>query len=134
VTLLRGFAVWVVMMLAETLHGTARLVLLEPYVGDRRARQIAVFTGSAIVFAIALGTVRWLRATSARQLAGVGALWVGLTLAFELLLGRLVAGYSWDRIASDFDVTRGGLMPIGLLVLAISPWLAHEVRRRSRPS
>lgn len=102
---LRGLAIWVVIVLAESLHGTARRLLLEPYTGDFRARQIAVFTGAAIILAIALLSVRWLRANGTFELVGVGLLWLRLTVAFELLLGRAVLKYSWERIAV-------GLQPI----------------------
>ena len=43
----------------------------------------------------------------------VGALWVALTLTFEILLGRAI-GASWDRILSDYNPARGGFMLAGL--------------------
>jgi hypothetical protein len=127
-TLLRGFVIWVIIMLAEVLHGIARGALLEPYVGDFRARQISVFTGSAIILAIALVTVRWLHAEGIYQLIGVGVLWLGLTLSFEIILGRFVMGYTWERIGSDYNLFAGGLLPIGLLVLTTAPFIAAKVR------
>jgi hypothetical protein len=63
-------------------------------VGDFRARQIAVFTGSAIILLIVIASVRWMRARSVRQLVGVGMLWLVLMLIFEIAFGRLVMGYS----------------------------------------
>jgi hypothetical protein len=64
VVLLKGLAVWVIILLIEFAHGVARGVLLEPYIGDFRAHQIIVFTGSAITIAIAIVFVRWIRARS----------------------------------------------------------------------
>jgi hypothetical protein len=125
---LRGLVVWLVIMFAEALHGTARRVLLEPYVGDFKARQIAVFTGSVIILLVAIAFIHWVRATSVYQLICVGLSWVGLTVGFEILLGRFVLGYSWERIASDYDLLRGGLLPIGLLILMLSPLIAAKVR------
>lgn len=55
-------------------------------------------------------------------------MWAGLTLAFEVLLGRLLLGYPWERIASDYDLPRGGLMPLGLLALILAPSLAGRIR------
>jgi len=34
----------------------------------------------------------------------------------------------WSRIASDYDVLRGGLLPIGLLVLTAAPLIAAKLR------
>ena len=105
-----------------------RRAFLEPYVGDLRARQIAVFTSSAINFTIALVFLPLLRTTSRRQLLAVGFLWLGLTVAFEIIFGRFVIGASWPRLASDYNPMEGGLLPIGLLVLALSPLIAAKFR------
>ena len=126
---LRGLVVWVIIVLAEFVHGAARGVLLEPYVGDFRARQIAVFTGSAIILAIAVAFVRWIRAGSIYHLIATGLLWLVLMLGFEIAFGRYVMGYSWDRIASDFNLVKGGLLPIGMVVLTLAPIIAARVRR-----
>lgn len=115
-------------MFAEVLHGTARVFLLEPLVGDFRARQIALFTGLAIILAIVIAFIRWIHATNTAQLLGVGLLWLGLTIGFEILLGRLVMGLSWERIGSDYNLLQGGLMPIGLLFLTLSPLIAAKIR------
>jgi hypothetical protein len=65
---LRGLAVWAIILLLAIAQGVVRGGVVEPYLGDFRARQIAVFTGSAIIFAIALGFVRWIRARRISQL------------------------------------------------------------------
>lgn len=124
----RGMTVWLVLISAEIVHGVGRGILLRPYVGDLRARQIGVFSGSVIFFAIALACVRWIGATRASQLLGVGALWPVLTAVFEVCFGRFVLGYSWERIRSDYDPSEGGLLPIGLVLLALSPYVAGKVR------
>jgi hypothetical protein len=46
-----------------------------------------------------------------------------LTLAF--LFGRLA---SWERLAADYNVLEGGLLPFGMVVLMLSPWIAGRVR------
>jgi hypothetical protein len=125
---LRSLVVWLVIILAEVLHGIARTVWLSPLVGDFKARQIAVFTGSAIILTIAIIFIRWIRAGNVLQLLGVGFLWLALTLGFEIVLGRLVMGYSWERVTSDYNLFKGGLLPIGLVVLTLSPALAAKVR------
>lgn len=127
--MVQSIAVWFVLILAEILHGIARGVLLVPYVGQFRSNQIGVFTGSAIILAIAIVFARWLGATRPSQSFGIGFLWLVLTLAFELLFGRLVVGASWDRLFSDYNVLQGGLMPLGMIVLVLSPWIAVKVRK-----
>jgi hypothetical protein len=68
--LVRALGIWIVLIAAEILHGTARGVLLVPHVGEFRSNQIGVFTGSLVVLAIALVSVRWIGATRSSQLRG----------------------------------------------------------------
>jgi hypothetical protein len=95
----RAIAVWLVFISAEIVHGIVRGMLFRPYVGDLRARQIGVFSGSIIFLAIAVAFVGWLGATRASQLLGVGALWLVLTAVFEVSFGyhrtRRRKGYVW---------------------------------------
>jgi hypothetical protein len=129
---LRVTAVWVLLMAAEVVHGVARTLFLAPAVGDFRARQLAVFSGSLLILLITTLTIRWLQPTATRLLMLIGVVWVALTLAFEIGLGRLL-GYSWNRIGSDYNPLHGGLMPIGLGVMAMSPWMAWRLRRLPAP-
>lgn len=126
--LLRGLAVWFVIIVAESLHGTARELWLKPLLGDWRARQFAFFSGMLLILLIATAFVRWLRTKSNRQLLKVGLLWATLTLAFEFALGVLVLGYSWSRMWEDYNLARGGLMGLGLLWLLVAPLLATRLR------
>jgi hypothetical protein len=125
---LRSIIVWLAMMAAETLHGTARILWLAPYVGDLYARQLSFFTGTILILAIATLFVPWLRASRFSQLLGIGVLWAILTLAFEIGLGRLILGYSWERVLADYNLSQGGLMSIGLVTLTCSPLIAARIR------
>ena len=126
--LLRALVVWLVIVAFESAHGTLRELFLAPLVGDFRARQVAVFTGSLLILALSYLFVRWLRAATTVRLLAVGALWLCLTLLFEFGLGLFVLGYSWERLASDYDLSRGALMPFGLVLLTLAPLIAARLR------
>jgi hypothetical protein len=128
VVLLRGFVVWLVILLAEFIQGVARGLLLEPLIGDFRARQVAVASGSLIILLISIGFSRWIGARSRLQLSGVGLLWLLLMICFEIGFGRFVMGYSWERIGADYDLLEGGLLPLGLVVMFLSPLIAAKIR------
>ena len=128
--LLRAFAVWLVMMAAETAHGVLRGLLLVPQVADLPARQIGVPIGSILILVIAWLFIRWVGADTTARLLTVGVVWVALTVLFEVALGRLLLGLSWERLAEDYDPSRGGFMGLGLLVMAVSPLLAARPRSR----
>jgi len=128
----RAIAVWLVLVVAEILHGIARGIFLVPHVGQFRSNQIGVFTGSVIILVIALAFIRWIGAHRTTDLLLVGFLWLVLTLAFEILFGRLVVGASWERLAADYNLLEGGLLPLGMLVLLLSPLIAEKVRGTTR--
>jgi hypothetical protein len=119
--LARGMVVWFVIIFVESLHGLARCLFLEPVLGDFMARQVSVFIGAVIIVAITFVFVRWLKGSRIIDFFLVGAMWVVLTVGFEILLGRFVMELSWERISSDYDLANGGLMPLGLLVMLLAP-------------
>lgn len=124
----RSLGVWLLIVLAETIHGIVRQLFLVDLVGDFRARQIGVFTGSLIILVIATVTIKWLGANTTKQQFAVGIIWVVLIVAFEVSLG-LFLHYTPERILSDYDLPRGGLMGLGLLVMLCAPYLAARARR-----
>ena len=123
---LRALEVWLLISVVETLHGTARVKFLQPVLGDLPARQVAVFTGSLLIVAIAIWFRKWMGISSGCGAFASGAGWVGLTVAFEVILGRFVMQLSWARILEDYDLTHGGLMLVGLLVMFVAPYVAYR--------
>jgi hypothetical protein len=125
----RTVATWALLMAVEVAHGTARELFLAPRVGDFRARQIAVFTGSLLIVGITIAAGQWMQREVRGTVVLIGAAWAVLTLGFEIGLGWLAFGYRWDRIAADYNPFEGGLMPIGLSMMATAPLLARHVHR-----
>lgn len=116
--------IWLTLVLVESGHGILRRLLLEPYLGDLRARQVSVFTGAALIVLVFWLTLKRLGPQPAHRWWTLGLFWLALTLVFEVGLGR-AAGMSWDRITSDFDPRRGGLLSFGMLVILVAPrWIA----------
>jgi hypothetical protein len=127
----RATLTWMLIILAETVHGALREIFIAPSIGDLRARQVGVLVGSGIILAIALATARWRGLETRRVLLLTGAGWVALTLVFEFALGRAI-GASWDRILSDYDPARGGFMALGLAFMLLSPLLAAKLHGGAR--
>jgi len=131
---LRSVSVWLVVIAAEIIHGIVRAIMLAPLVGQFRSDQIGVLTGSMIILLIAYLSAGWLAAESLGKQLLVGAIWVAFTVAFELTFGIFVLGLPWREIAASYDVTRGGLMPLGLLLMFLAPTIAarwHGKRRHT---
>lgn len=126
--LLRALSVWLIVAAAETVHGILRVRLLNRRFGDHRARQLGVFSGSLIIFAIVWASIAWVGVQSSRDCLGVGLLWLVLMLAFDLGLGRFYFGFPWKRLMADMDPRQGGLLGLGMLFLSLSPLLAAKLR------
>ncbi|MEJ0086150.1 MAG: hypothetical protein WDO72_10735 [Pseudomonadota bacterium] len=125
----RAVVVWMGFMLVETAHGAVREMFIAPVIGGLRARQMGVPVGCVIIFAVAWFTSRWLGARTRRQQLIVGGLWVVLTLVFEFSIGRAV-GTPWDRLLSDYNPARGGLMLLGLAFMFVTPMLVARPHLR----
>ena len=124
---LRAFTAWLLIVVAESIHGTIRQLLIAPAIGDMQARQIGVLIGSAIIFVIAWACIRWIGAKSFGEQLGVGLLWVVLMAIFEFSLGTAL-GYTRERMLSDYNLAEGGFMGFGLLFMLFAPALAARVR------
>jgi hypothetical protein len=129
----RSLVVWCLFIVAESLNGTIRNLWLIPILGDRPAHLISFVTGSILILTLATLCIHWLNARSVTQLLRIGLLWLMLTLGFEICLGRFGLGYSWERIAADYNLAQGGLMPIGLAVVTLSPLIATQLRQGQWP-
>lgn len=123
--LFRALLVWLLIVAAESAQGSLRHLLFGPEV-EFLVRQVSVLSGAAMIFVLTWACGRWIRIGTARGALAIGVLWVVLTLAFEVVLGR-ATGLGWDRIASDYDLLHGGLMPIGLLAMALTPWAVRRL-------
>jgi hypothetical protein len=130
--ILRGFVVWLLIILIEIIHGIVRGIFLVPLAGDIRSRQIGVLTGSLLILAVAFIFSNWLGAKTVLQRLGVGFLWVLLTLIFEITFGVFVVGADKARILEDYDLPNGGLMPIGLVFMLFTPMIASWLRAKFR--
>ena len=126
--LVRAWAVWLLIVFAESVHGTLRQLFLAPLVGDFVARRIAFFVALLLIFLIACFFIRWISAPNVKSLFAIGFMWMILMTLFEFGLGQFVMNYSWERMFEDYDVSRGGLMGFGLLFMIFAPWLAAKVR------
>jgi hypothetical protein len=116
----RAVGLWLTLVAVESVHGVIRRLFLEPQLGDLRARQVSVFTGTALIGLVFWFTLGWLKPQPVRRWWALGLLWMALTLAFEIGVGR-ATGMSWARIASDFDPRRGGFLALGMLAILVAP-------------
>ena len=81
-----------------------------------------------LIFVVTLASVRTLGIVSANRAWLVGALWLSLTVAFELLFGHYVLGQSWERLRAAYDPANGNLWLLVLFTTLCGPFLAGKTR------
>ncbi|HEX7053390.1 MAG TPA: hypothetical protein VF211_05575 [Burkholderiales bacterium] len=104
-------------------NGAVREAGLKKRLGEARARQVSTLLLVAF-FAIYMAAIfRIWPLASAAQAVQVGALWLALTLAFELALGRWVSKLSWPEIVAEYNLLAGRLWLLVPLWVALAPYL-----------
>jgi hypothetical protein len=118
---------WLLIIMAESVSGTFRRLVLAPRVGELAAHQLGVAVGCGIIFVVAWFFSGRVVSVSWRRDLLAGLVWVALTVVFEVGLGLLM-GFSAGRILSDYDLPKGGLMGLGLLFMLFAPLMAARLR------
>jgi hypothetical protein len=127
---IKAFMIWIVIAFVEMVHGILRARFLAPKVGDFRSRQIAVFSGSILIFLISLASFSWLSPQSPRESLYIGGLWLVCMLMFELTVGHFIFRFSWKWLLNDFNFFKGRLLAFGMLFLFLAPHLVGKIQGR----
>jgi hypothetical protein len=111
------------MMAIAVANGAVREAGLKRWLGEPRARQLSTLL-LILFFGLYMAAVfRLWPIDSARQAAGVGALWLALTLAFEFGLGRFVSRFSWRQMLDEYNLLAGRLWILVPIWVASGPYL-----------
>jgi hypothetical protein len=123
---LRALAVWCLLLLLAVLNGGVRDTWLSPRLGDPIGRAISTLLLCGLTFLATWLTIGWIRPTSSSSALGVGALWVVLTLTFEFGAGHYAFGKPWPELLADYDLSRGRIWALVLIVTLLAPlWTAR---------
>ena len=117
---------WIPMVLIAIANGALREGSYGKYVGELMAHQIS--TLSAVLL---LGIYLWLvvrRWPPERpgQAVAIGLIWLGLTVVFEFVFGRYVAGLSWTKLLSDYNIFAGRAWVAVLVWITIAPYVFYR--------
>lgn len=123
----RALLAWLIIAVAESVHGILRRLFVLPVIGELRAHQTGIFVGCVIIFAIAWASIRWIGARSIPELLQIGVVWILLMAAFETSLGYAF-GYPLSRILQDYNIAEGRLMIFGMVFMLFAPAMAAKAR------
>jgi hypothetical protein len=124
----RAIVVWFAMLAAASVNGGIREAVLIPRWGDLAGRAASTISLSGLVLLLTCVTIAWIRPRSSGEAWTVGALWVGLTLAFEFLAGHYLFDEPWPRLLEDYDLSRGRIWVLVLVTTAVAPRICAQAR------
>ena len=124
----RSILVWVVMLAVASVNGALREAALIPMTGVVPGRALSTLLLCLLVLLLTYATIRWIGPRSRRDTWLIGGGWLAQTLAFELLAGHFLFGNSWSQLLEDYNVFRGRIWILALVVILVSPRLCAQAR------
>ena len=125
---MRAIVVWVLMLTIASANGAVRQAVLIPAIGDVAGRAISTIMLAALIALLTWVTIPWIRPRSNGDAWTIGAVWVALTLAFEFLAGHYLFGTPWPTLLEDYNLLRGRIWILVLIVTAIAPRVGAHAR------
>ena len=124
----RALGVWIAMLVIASVNGALRQAVLIPAVGDVAGRAISTLMLAALIALLTWATIGWIGPRSSAEAWLIGVMWVLLTLAFEFLAGHYLFGTPWPALLEDYNVRRGRIWVLVLIVTAIAPRVCAGLR------
>lgn len=123
----RAAVIWLGILALASVNGAIRDLVVEPRVGDTVARALSSLVLSGMVLLVAWLSIEWIGSRTPRQAMAVGLFWLGLTLTFEFSAGRL-SGKPWPVVLEDYNLLRGRIWILVLIVTLLAPLWAGKAR------
>ena len=117
----RALLVWFGILLLAILNGAFRQGVLVPRLGDASAHVVSTVSLCALILATTWLAMPWLRPATTWRAWQIGLLWVVMTVAFEFLAGHYLFGRSWEYLLADYQIARGRIWVLVLIVTAVAP-------------
>lgn len=121
--ILRYVIAWIPMIFIGIINGIVREVTYGKYLNELRAHQVSTITGVLLFSFYIWALTRLWSIESLEQALIIGFIWLGLTVVFEFTFGHYVAGHSWSRLLSDYNILAGRVWIVVLIWIAIAPLL-----------
>jgi hypothetical protein len=124
--------IWCGILVLASVNGALRDLVIAPRIGDTAARAVSTLILAGLVLLVTWLSVRWIGPRTVAQTFAIGALWCGLTLLFEFGFGHYVMRRSWAFLLADYDLTRGRIWILVLIVTLVAPAWTGRLRRLFR--
>lgn len=127
----RALVVWAGIAVLAIANGAFREAVLLPRLGETAARAISTLLLAAAILVVAFMTISWISPRPQVDAWRIGALWLALTVTFELLAGHYLFRVPWHRILADYNILNGRIWILVLIVTLLAPVAAASRGRFS---
>ena len=126
---LKASMIWIIIALLAILNGIFRENVLVSNLGQSTATSVSGITLCLIVFIVTYISFPLFGRHHALTYFFIGLQWVLMTLLFELFFGHYIMGKSWSDILQVFNIMKGNLFIIVLIVSLFSPLFVAKIKR-----
>ncbi len=116
------------MVALAIINAGIREKILNGWIGGKASLVLSGITLSFFIFGLVWLMIPFLNLRTPTPYLLVGLFWALLTLAFEFGFGHFVMKKPFAEIAQVFNIFKGNLMLLVILVTALSPYLAAVLR------
>lgn len=127
--IIRALFIWLSFVVLAVLNGALREKVLVPQLGDSTGHVWSTIILCVLILGVTWVALPWLRPASLGDAWLIGALWLTLTLAFEFLAGHYLFHTPWEKLLAAYNVARGEIWILVLLVTFLAPALAFRLSR-----
>ena len=117
------------MVIAAILNGLFREEVLIPELGSSKALLLSGIFLSLFVLVIIAVSIGIFGKHKSKEYFMIGGFWVIMTLIFELGLGFIVRGKSFEEVIQIFNVFRGNLFILVLITSFFALWITAKLRK-----
>jgi hypothetical protein len=126
---IRVLAICVVLACTETLNGIARIVILNPRLGKKRALKVSFASASTLAFVVCLLLVPGVGLSGTIDHVYLGLVLAAFMALFDIAISTLLFRRSWGMTISDFNPFTGNLLVFGLALLVVFPPIVYYIVR-----
>jgi hypothetical protein len=114
---------WFPMVPIAVANGVVREFWYGRRLGELQAHRVSTLSALFLLGLYMWWVIRTWPPRSGTEAAAIGALWLGLTVAFEFVFGHYVAGHPWELLVQDYNLLAGRLWPLVPLGTAFALYL-----------
>jgi len=119
---LYSVGIWLLLLVLAIVNAGIREAFYKPKLGDNLGHAISSIIAIGYTLIITYFFVNYIKVSVTKiDLLLIGALWLTLTVVFEFGFGHHVIGHSWRYLLADYNILRGRLWSLVLLVTFVSP-------------